>query len=238
LLTESIEKGLKLFTQTRVEKVTREDYIEIHTNRGVMRCNKLIYATNAWSEGILPENFKGKIMPHRNHVCALRRTSDLTKPLNYALSYRDDFVYAMPIGDEVILGGFRDVKPDQEIGNFDDGSLDADILAKRDAFIAEWLPGYEITHEWTGIFGMSDDPWIGPLPYSDDEYIVAGFQGQGLPRCFLAGEIVSRMCLGEALPPELEKIWPTSFLPKSRKMWWNKRYNERIAVQCYAGAYY
>ena len=52
-------------------------------------------------------------------------------------------VCSVRIGDEVILGGFRDVKPDQEIGNFDDGSLDADILAKRDAFIAEWLPGKE-----------------------------------------------------------------------------------------------
>ena len=119
LLSESVERGLRLYTNTRVEKVTRSkpfnDKLYIHTgnfllfdhryrfkecvcplDRGVMQCNEIIYATNAWTEGVLPEFFQGNITPARNHVCALRKSSDSAKALEYAFTYRDDFIYCLP----------------------------------------------------------------------------------------------------------------------------------------------
>jgi len=232
LLSESVERGLRLYTKTRVEKVIRSkpfnDKLYIHTDRGVMQCNEIIYATNAWTEGILTESFQGNITPARNHVCALRKTNDSAKSLDYAFSYRDDFIYCLPLGEEIILGGFRDVKVDKEEGIYDDASFDSEVQSKLDEFIEKWFPGYEKSYEWTGIIANSENPWIGDLPFSDHEYICAGFGGHGLPRCFLAGQMVARMCLKEPMPWALKQVWPQSFRPKSRKIWWKDCCVERI----------
>lgn len=61
---------------------------------------------------------------------------------------------------------------------------------------------------WSGIMGFTGDglPLIGKLPPSlidadsDNQFIAAGFNGYGMPTCWLAGEAIAQLALGHKMP--------------------------------------
>ena len=70
LLQEAIDAGVTLRTQTRVVSVVGPGATGewlVNTNRGVVRAKHVVYATNAYTAGLLPE-FAGVINPYRNQV--------------------------------------------------------------------------------------------------------------------------------------------------------------------------
>ena len=56
--------------------------------------------------------------------------------------------------------------------------------------------------EWTGIMGFTEDynPLVGPVPNRPNEYMLAGFSGDGMPRAFGAARDVSEMIIGSLDP--------------------------------------
>jgi glycine/D-amino acid oxidase-like deaminating enzyme len=52
--------------------------LEVHTEQGIVQCESVVVATNAWSAQLLPE-LNGKIMPIRNHVLCTNPLPPLCK---------------------------------------------------------------------------------------------------------------------------------------------------------------
>jgi len=231
-LNESLQQGLKLLTGIEIEKVERNSSIDgslcIHTSRGAIRCKEIIYATNNGIEGILPEDFKGKIEEVTSHTLVLRDANSVSKSMECTLSFPRSSIRAMSNGSETILSGFQEFDCDQE----------SNIKESRLALVEEYFPGHEVIGEWSCRCTTDGDPWIGALPYSDHEYIIAGFAEHTFARQFVAGEMVARMSLQEQIPSALQNFWSVSFSPQSRARWWRQCYNERICRQMYQGAFY
>lgn len=61
---------------------------------------------------------------------------------------------------------------------------------------------------WSGIMGFTTDgmPLVGKLPQSlsgrmgDAEWLAAGFNGHGMDKCWLSGEAIAKMVVGEEVP--------------------------------------
>lgn len=64
LLALAVEKGAKLYTNTPVHKVdyTSTDCVTISTSRGDVKAKKVVYATNGYTQGLLPQ-YKDVIAP-------------------------------------------------------------------------------------------------------------------------------------------------------------------------------
>lgn len=68
---------------------------------------------------------------------------------------------------------------------------------------------------WSGIMGFTADglPVVGNLPYNltgrtgNGEWIAAGFNGHGMDKCWLTGEAIARMVIGEQNVPGFPKAY-------------------------------
>ncbi len=97
-----------------------------------------------------------------------------------------DYFRQVPSG-ELIIGGFRQLQKDTELGFSDQIS---DIIQNAlENFILHHIPkarNAKITHRWTGVMGFSVDgqPMIGSLPEDPQIYFVGGFTAHGLGLAF------------------------------------------------------
>lgn len=81
-------------------------------------------------------------------------------------------------------------------------------------FLQKALPKYfdhanakkdSLVSAWSGVMGFTIDsaPYVGRLPHSttgregEGEWISAGFNGYGMPYCWLAGQALAKMMLGQ-----------------------------------------
>jgi glycine/D-amino acid oxidase-like deaminating enzyme len=112
-------------------------------------------------------------------------------------------------GGRLVLGGWRDLAVDSEIGI--DEELNPLIHQALDRFAAavhaEYVP--HITHRWAGIMGFTPDhmPLVGAVPGMKGIFIAAGYSGHGVAMAFLCGSLVADMAAGRS--PEI----PSAFSP-------------------------
>jgi len=69
LLEDAIERGVTLRTQTLVTSVERADHLTwlVHTERGTIRAPHVVFATNGYTNTLVPE-LEGEINAYRNQV--------------------------------------------------------------------------------------------------------------------------------------------------------------------------
>ena len=241
VVKELVKKSeFHVMTRTPVLKVDRNSQrdgrILITTSEGTMTCDKIVYATNAWSSYLLPD-LKNCIRPVLNTVVSsqpngghgllkdghkLRRTGlGLYPGYHYWHERRDG---------RVILGGFRDMVADKGVGVSEDGEPDPDVVRAAVTFLSEEV-GFDVNfscdYSWTGIIGWSMDglPLVGPIShmileteagYHASEYLCAGFSGHGMTQCWLAGAAVAEMVRGHN--PSAKFPFVSAFLPTRTRL--------------------
>ena len=68
IILQAQKLGVDVYTNTEVEKIIYDGSIKIiHTNKGAIKTNNIVYCTNAWSRDLLPE-LQNVIIPVRNQV--------------------------------------------------------------------------------------------------------------------------------------------------------------------------
>lgn len=103
-----------------------------------------------------------------------------------------------------------------ELLNSDDTEINGESLSFLqttlvDSFGLEngWAPPNErLVSAWSGIMGFTADhlPIVGNIPNcftgrtGNGEYMAAGFNGYGMPTCWLAGETMAQIALGKGKP--------------------------------------
>jgi glycine/D-amino acid oxidase-like deaminating enzyme len=215
LLNKCVERGMNLQTHTPVLAATHlpSGQWSIVTSRGTLQASKVIFATNAYTGGIVPL-LNNKIVPIRATVCRiLPSTNYMSSPLEMTYSIRskgEQFDYMLPrqTGDRsIILGGSKPtylLDKDTWYNNWDDSTQIINEKSKQ--YFEEFMPKYfdrwgidysGCKEVWTGIFGRTSDlmPFVGELPDQTNGYVIAGFNGHGMSRILLCARALVDLVL-------------------------------------------
>lgn len=235
------------------EGQTDNGYV-LQTPRGVIRARKVIHCTNGYSSHLLT-NLTGVIYPLRGTV-AVQDPGDsfprLGNELSWAKVHKGHFdserntlttglYYAQQNAKsgEIVIGG-----ESQEVKNLLT-SDDSEVSPTAKEHISSIIPKIYVDADnpkvkkvWSGIMGFTPDglPLIGNLGKGvtgrggTGEWIAAGFNGHGMDKCWLSGQAVAKMVLGEDVPPWL----PRSFLADDKRL---QLFTLDKAVEALTGAF-
>ena len=209
LLARLIERqAVNLQIETTVQSVSTdtEGWNILQTSRGTLRAKKLVFATNGYTSGILPE-YEGIIVPYRGTASHIAPKSPISPHLShtYNIRYRADRVdYLNPRPDGgIVVGGAKWTFADDRkkwYNNWDDSTLLPEARPHFESLMQTHFKGWEgsgahVDYLWTGIMGLTPDglPHIGRVPGSKNRYIMAGFNGGGMSLIFLSAKGLATM---------------------------------------------
>jgi glycine/D-amino acid oxidase-like deaminating enzyme len=207
ILLASGQVNLQTYTPaTSIRPDPRGGYI-VTTSRGEMHANKVIHASNAYVSGLLPE-YAHNIVPCKGICCRIAVPEGSTAPLlnNSYINRTTDgtLSYLIPRTDgSIIVGGAAKLfKPFQEqwYNNIDDSILIDSAKDYYENYMQRTYNGWEnsgaaVESIWTGVMGYSYDsnPHVGVVPRWKEQFILAGFNGHGMPVIWLAAKELALM---------------------------------------------
>ncbi|KAE8157277.1 FAD dependent oxidoreductase-domain-containing protein [Aspergillus tamarii] len=235
LVTTLLQSLLQLYperfaieTHTPVISVTIDEadneypYI-LTTPRGTVRAAKVFHCTSGFTGHLLPK-LRGAIFP-----CRLSMTTQKPGPHTTLVEQGLYWMQQNAETGDLFVGG--DLQRLDDFLFSDDSLISADsarnltdLLLKR-LFKEGWtnpitnttMSSTTALHRvWSGILSMTADqvPIVGSVPTSisgrnveGGEWIAAGFNGYGMSQCWLCGEAIARMALGEPKPEWLPDVY-------------------------------
>ena len=176
LLGFAVAKGLNLQTHTLVTHVTStadgHGYHTVTTPRGSIKARKIVFASNGFTAGLLPE-YSRKIVPCRG-ICCRIVTPDLNKApyLNTTYSLRTDpgmYDYLIPrVDGSIIVGGAKAaMSKDKSVwyDNIDDNELIEPAKEYFDGYMQRSFVGWEESGAYV------DDIWTGSKSPNSNSYV-------------------------------------------------------------------
>ena len=211
LLARLLDKGvLNLQTNTPVSRISTDTTADdnlIHTARGTLRARKLIFATNGYTAGISPP-FADTIIPTKGTCTHLVPSHPISPHLShtYNITYQPthvDYLNPRPDGS-IVVGGAKWTYSDDRstyYNNHDDSTLLPQARPHFENLMQRHFRGWEhsgavLESVWTGIMGYTADEWphVGAVPGEEGrQWIMAGFNGGGMPLIFLTAGGVAGM---------------------------------------------
>ncbi|KAJ5647388.1 hypothetical protein N7490_003760 [Penicillium lividum] len=204
-----VTAGVNLQTNTPVTSVEPgpqdQGGFTVTTPRGKMHAGKVVYANNAYVSGILPQ-YEKNIVPCKGICCRITLPESRASPLltNSYINRTEDntLSYLIPRSDgSIIVGGaaavFRNSE-EQWYDNVDDSVLIDVAKDYYNDYMQRTYHGWEgakVDKIWSGVMGYSYDsnPHIGIVPGESDQYILAGFNGHGMPVIWLSSKEMAKM---------------------------------------------
>jgi glycine/D-amino acid oxidase-like deaminating enzyme len=183
------------------------------TPRGPIKAQKVVFATNAWTAGLLP-SFDKAITPVKgmasHHTPAkpvhphLNNTYNIHfAPTRAGKSTGTDYLNPRPDGGIIVGGGNWFYSHDKDVwnGNFDDSTqFPAAAEQHWEQYMQSSFLGWEDSNAkadmiWTGIQGYTSDgmPHIGRVPGVRRQWMLAGFNGGGMAQIATAARAVAKM---------------------------------------------
>ncbi|WP_372651658.1 NAD(P)/FAD-dependent oxidoreductase [Halobacteriovorax sp.] len=201
LSTFKSSKYFSLFENSEVFNIEQAGELKrVHTKSGKFDAPILIMATNGYSSQLHPY-FSDKIYPTRGQVLSTESLPKFLEGPCYA-NFVLDYFRQTPTG-EVIIGGFRQLKRDTEVGYSDEIT---DIIQEALVdFLNTHIPsakGKKITHRWSGIMGFSADgqPMVGSIPSDPQIYFIGGFTAHGMGLAFNSGKCLVDLLFNRTIP--------------------------------------
>lgn len=151
-------------TRTSVTSVVSDgSHHLVHTSRGTIQASKVVYATNAYTAGLLPE-YSANIVPCRGictHITVPENKTAPFLPYTYVVWNKegngDSYLISRPDGS-IIVGGAEysfAQQREQWYKNFDDSALIEPAKYYYDGFMQRTFRGWEnsgaaVKEIWTG----------------------------------------------------------------------------------------
>ncbi|KAH6685394.1 FAD dependent oxidoreductase [Plectosphaerella plurivora] len=227
----------QLETNTPVQEVVHEDdpslshpYL-LRTPRGSLRAKHVVHCTNGYSAHLLP-GLIGTLYPLRGTMSTQdmgpvfpRQGNRLSWHLFSKATYDASTGYArlgLYYAQQNVKSGLMFLGGEAQkltgLLTSDDSSVadDAwDSLASAAPGIWKVDQPPKVVDLWSGIMGFTADgmPLVGNVPPKisgrggHGEWIAAGFNGHGMDKCWLSGEAVARMLLGQIDVPEFPRAY-------------------------------
>ncbi|TQV91056.1 FAD dependent oxidoreductase [Cordyceps javanica] len=205
LLEKVMELGATLYTNTPVKSVqsstSQSSPAVLSTSKGDVRAAKVVYASNAYVAGLVPQ-YRRVIVPfvgQNSRIVPSRATLEQAPTLATTYNFHHDAAwvdYLNPRPDGAVIhgGGGRSFRKDRNdrsgawFNSVDDSRLISDRVAEDfRVFDQQHFYGWQngeakVGSTWTGVMGVTKDglPHAGRVPGTDNEWILAGFNGGGM----------------------------------------------------------
>ena len=219
MLSRALDLGLVLKTHTPVLSLRQEskDDTALHritTPQGNITARKVIFATNAYTSGLLSEYTKS-IVPCRGLASYITTndSSDMLPrlPQSSLVVWEEStqgsrgysYIIQRSSGNALVIGGAH-YTYQHDLPSWYANVNDDQLIALAEKYYQDYtqrsFAGWEAVETkndmtWTGIMGYSADslPHIGVVPDRKDIFILAGFNGHGMPVIYLAAKAIAEM---------------------------------------------
>ncbi|KAF2008758.1 FAD dependent oxidoreductase [Aaosphaeria arxii CBS 175.79] len=209
-LLERYPGKLNVQTNTLVKSVKQQENGTnlVTTARGDIAAAKVVFATNAYTAGLLPQ-FENVIVPVRGmatHIVPskpVRPHLTQTYNIDFGADKGVDYLNPRPDGSIVVGGGGWHFKSDCKswFNNFDDSARFSDDVEQHwKGYMQRTFHGWDDSNAvsdatWVGIMGNTPDGWshVGRVPGTKSQWILAGFNGGGMALIFTAAKAVAKM---------------------------------------------
>ena len=159
----------------------------------------IVVATDGYPSGLLGP-LEGLIIPTRGQMLATEPLQELLYPLPHYGRHGFDYWHQNE-ERRLIVGGFRDADLDSEFTATE--ATTERIQGALERFVESLLGRRpEISHRWSGVFGLVPDlmPVVGPVSGSDRLWVAGGYSGHGNVLGLMCGELVANAVAGEPHP--------------------------------------
>jgi len=183
----------------------------ITTNRGTVTASHVLHATASGVAALLPEM--------ASILSCLRAQMMATTPVppvfkcGLGVDWGDVYGRQLDTGVFVLGGcGAERLSSDSD----DSDSINPAIQSKLARFLPEAFPsfpGFTVREQWAGILDCTRDgkPLIGAHPARRNHWVIAGFNGHGMPGALGAGRALADAILTGSVPRCLENYNPGRF---------------------------
>jgi glycine/D-amino acid oxidase-like deaminating enzyme len=175
-----------------------------------LEAGTIVVATDGYPSGLLGE-LEGLIIPTRGQMIATEPLAEQLFPMPHYGRHGFDYWHQNEEG-RLLVGGFRDADMDSEFTATE--ATTERIQGALESFVEELLGRRpEITHRWSGVFGLVPDlmPVVGPVPGEERLWAAGGYSGHGNVLGLMCGDLVARAILGDS-HPLLEAMAPARLL--------------------------
>ncbi len=186
------EIGVFIFNNCAVNSLENENNgISLQTDNGVFKCKKVIVATNAFTETLLPNL---NITPGRGQVLITKQIKNLK--VKGSFHYDRGYYYFRNINDRILLGGGRNLDFDTETTT-QFGQTDLVQHALESLLSNVILPNtdFEIDMRWSGImaFAKQLEPIL--IEAKPNIYCAARCNGMGIAMGAQTGEDIAQLLI-------------------------------------------
>jgi glycine/D-amino acid oxidase-like deaminating enzyme len=196
-------EGATVLEDVDVNAIVRDtDGFRIDTDRGEMRCKRVVHATHVDIRRFSPF-LKQEVVPIRGQGF---RTAPMERVFHGAFATHWKLnVWRQDAEGRLMVSGWRHDAWSRSYGQ-DSPELDPRLQTDLVRWFESTFSGLgplDVRDRWSGVFGWTADflPLVGAIPGAGDgEYVTSGFSGGGLPFAFEAGRIVACMVTGSEPP--------------------------------------
>ena len=218
LFTRCLDLGLQYKSHTPIKKFEKGesgDWILTTESGAQVKAGKIVFATNAYTSALLPEYSKA-IIPCKGFACRItapegKKLPELPSSSMVMMEVNPKtqdtgYNYMIQLNDtSIVIGGAHHMYGDEDLEGWYQNTDDSKpILGAKKLFEEDYMQktflgweetGARLNYGWTGIMGYSADsrPHIGLVPGEENAFILAGFNGHGMPLIFQSAKGVSDM---------------------------------------------
>ena len=164
-----------------------------------LAADTIVVATDGYPSGLLGE-LEGLIIPTRGQMIATEPLPERLFAMPHYGRHGLDYWHQDPDG-RLIVGGFRDADMAAEFTATEETT--PRIQGALDDFVEALLGRRpEITHRWSGVFGLVPDllPVVGPVPGREGLWVAGGYSGHGNVLGLMCGDLVAKAIAGDSHP--------------------------------------
>ncbi len=218
LAAAAVRRGSVIIADCAAAGIECEDDskgLKVCTARGAIHARHVVGACGAHLAELMPE-FGAVMTPIRGQMLATERMEPVFR-MGMAVNFGSVYWRQAPCGT-IVLGGLRGIDPDEETT----GKLrvNSRIQKALDEFLPGAFPGFgpvRVARRWAGIMDCTPDdrPLIGARPKRENQWIIAGFGGHGMPAAIGAGKALAQTILTGRAPESLSRFDPARFFKEA-----------------------
>ena len=205
-----LDQGVKIFGNTAALAVDKDGTgWTVRTPGGAIKCNRLIMATNAYTDHLWP-GLAQTIIPVASMLTA-------TKPLSAKIASR-------MIPDRYAVAEYSGVPPYYRIDSLNRmifgwrgtlsgaiGSLDTQHLRARAIKLFPQLESAQWEYDWAGYVGITSHQRPMLLTLGENAYAGLGYNGRGITMATMMGKQLAQVICGEKTGLPVEQSRPVPF---------------------------